>query len=71
MEKRSKLHQYQVEQAQQRMQKLEEEDKERCRKTADILWEFKAKSCNGPFFDSLLEILTNYQGTFENYNSNF
>ena len=62
LEKKSKLHQYRVEQAEARMQKIEEEEKERCRKTAEILKKFQANSCNGPFFESLLDILTNFQG---------
>lgn len=61
-EKRIKVEKYRVEQAEIRMKNIEEEERERCRKTAKILKEFERKSCNGPFFEKLLEILTNYQG---------
>lgn len=62
IEQRTKVNEYRLEQAKSRMQKIEEEEKERCRKTADILKDFERKSCNGPFFQSLLAILTNFQG---------
>ena len=65
LEDRTRIHEQRLEEAKQRMEKLEEEDRERCRKTAEILKEFEKNSSNGPFFESLLEILTNYQGTYQ------
>ena len=62
MEKKAKIHESRVEQAQQRMKKIEDEDKERCLKTASLLKDFEKNSCKGPFFESLLSILVNFQG---------
>lgn len=70
MEKKTKVHEYRVEQAQQRMKQIEEDDQERCRKTAAILKEFEEQSGNGPFFESLLNILINYQGKKKKKSSN-
>ena len=67
MEKKSKVQEYRLEQAQQRMKQIEDEDKERCRKTAAILKEFEKQTGNGPFFQSLLDILINYQGNYTIY----
>ena len=64
MEQRAQTQKYRLEQAEIRMKNIEEEEKARCRKTAEILKEFERKSCNGPFFESLLDILTNFQGNF-------
>ena len=63
LEERAKVHEYRVEQAQIRMKKIEEEERERCRKTANLLKELENNSSKGPFFESLLDILLNYQGT--------
>ena len=62
LEKRTERQKYRLEQANQRMKKIEEEEEERCRKTAALLKEFEKNSANGPFFQSLLEILGNFQG---------
>lgn len=62
VEKKTKVNAYRMEQAECRMRKIEEDEKDRCRKTAEILKDFERKSCNGPFFQSLLAILTNFQG---------
>lgn len=62
LEKKTKIHKYRAEQAELRMRNIEEEEKERCRKTAEIFKKFKSSSGSGPFFDNLLDILTNYQG---------
>lgn len=64
LEKRAEIHEYRVKQAQQRMQQIEDEDKERCIKTAALLKEFEKNSTSGPFFESLLSILVNYQGKY-------
>lgn len=63
IEKQNKVNLYRVEQAEARMRKIEEDERDKCRKTAEILKEFERKSCKGPFFQSLLDILTNFQGT--------
>lgn len=62
LEKRVKQQEERLEQAQLRMQSIEAEEKEKCKKTAAILKDFEAKSGNSPFFESLLAILTNFQG---------
>ena len=62
IEKRAKVQEYRLEQANLKMKKIEADDKERCRKTASILKEFEEQSGNGPFFESLLNILLNFQG---------
>lgn len=64
LEKRAKIQEYRIEQANLRMKKIEEEEKERCKQTADLLRELKesSNSCSGPFFEKLLGILTNFQG---------
>ena len=62
IEKRAEIQEYRLEQANLRMKKIEEEEEERCRQTAELLKEFEKNSCNGPFFKKLLEILVNYQG---------
>lgn len=64
MEKKAKVQELRVEQANLRMKKIETEEIEKCRKTAALLKEFEANSCKGPFFDALLEILINFQGSF-------
>lgn len=69
LEKKAKVQENRLEQARLRMDKIEAEDKERCQKTAAILKEFEKNSCNGPFFKSLLEILTNFQGKFKILNT--
>ena len=61
-EQRSKDQQYRLEQAQTRMKQIEEEEREKCRLTAEIIKKFEQNSCTGPFFESLLEILNNFQG---------
>lgn len=66
-EEKLKVHTYRLEEAQKRMAKIEEEEKERCSKTAEILKMFEQSSANGPFFNSLLEILTNFQGIIINF----
>lgn len=71
IEERNKVQKYQSEQARERMLKIEEEDRERCRKTAEIFKDFQKKTCNGPFFSSLLDILTNFQGTIIFYYQDF
>ena len=62
LEERAKVQEYRLEQAKLRMQKIVDEDRERCKKTAALLKEFEQNSCKGPFFDSLLDILLNFQG---------
>ena len=65
LEQRNKVQQYRLEQAQSRMNKIEEEEREKCRLTAEIIKKFEQNSCNGPFFESLLELLYNFQGKFK------
>lgn len=62
LEDRAKVQEQRLEEAKLRFEKIEQEDRERCKKTAELLREFEKNSCNGPFFQSLLEILINYQG---------
>lgn len=62
MEQRNKDQQNRLEQAKARMKKIEEEEKERCKQTAEILKQFEQNSCTGPFFQSLLDIMNNFQG---------
>ena len=64
IEKRNKIEEYRLDQANIWMQKIEEVEKEKCKKTAALLRDFEQKSTSGPFFESLLNILLNYQGTF-------
>ena len=64
LEQRTKVQTYRLEQATMRMKKIEEEERERCKKTAELLKKFQQNSCNGPFFDSLLDLLTNFQGIY-------
>lgn len=64
MEQRNKDQKYRLEQATIRIQKIEEEEREKCRKTAEILKQFEQQSTSGPFFTSLLDILNNFLGTF-------
>lgn len=71
MEKKNKVQKYRLEQAQARMRKIEEEEKERCRKTAEIFKKFQENSCNGPFFQSLIDILTNFQGMTGSFQKNY
>lgn len=44
------------------MKKIEKDEKDRCKKTAELLKAFEEESGNGPFFDSLQHILLNFQG---------
>lgn len=62
LEKRVQVQEFRLEQATIRMEKIDEEEKMKCMKTSALLKEFEKASCNGPFFESLLNILTNYQG---------
>ena len=64
MEKRTKVQNYRLEQASARLKKIEEEEREKCRITAEIMKKFEQNSCSGPFFDSLLEIMNNFQGMY-------
>ena len=68
LEKESREQEARIEQAQLRMKHIEADEKERCQKTASILKDFTEKSGNGPFFESLLAILTNFQG-YNKFNS--
>ena len=67
LEKRAKLHELRVEQANKRMQAIEAEEKERCKKTAALLKDLEKNSCQVPFFESLMEIMQNFQGTNETH----
>ena len=62
LKKKAQVQEYRLEEATIRMRKIEADDKERCRKTAALLKDFEEKSGNGPFFESLLNLLINYQG---------
>lgn len=62
LEKKAQVQEYRLEQASIKMKKIEEDDKDWCKKTAALLKEFEKKSGNGPFFESLLHILSNFQG---------
>lgn len=62
LEKKAKLQEERLEQAKLRMDAIEAEEKEKCKKTAAILKELETSSCKAPFFEALLEILTNFQG---------
>lgn len=62
LEKRAKVDEYRLEQATLRMNKIEEEERAKCRKTAELLKEFEKQSGKGPFFESLLDILNNFLG---------
>ena len=62
LEKKAKQQEERLQQAQLRMQAIEAEEKERCKKTAAIFKELEANSGKSPFFDSLLDILNNFQG---------
>ena len=62
LENRAKQQEQRLEQSQLRMQSIEAEEREKCKKTAALLKEFEDNSGNGPFFESLLAILTNFQG---------
>ena len=62
LKKKAKIHEYRLEQAKIKMKKIESDDRDRCRKTAEILKEFEKHSGNGPFFESLLNVLLNFQG---------
>lgn len=63
MTKRAKIAEQRLQQASIRMKKIEKDEKDRCKKTAALLKDFENESANGPFFDSLLHILLNFQGT--------
>lgn len=62
LELRAKKQEERLEQAKLRLQKIEEDEREKCKKTTAILKDFQKKSGNGPFFESLLDILLNFQG---------
>lgn len=61
LEQRAKVQNYRLEQASSRLKKIEEEEREKCKLTAEIMKKFEQNSCSGPFFDSLREILNNFQ----------
>lgn len=63
MEQRTKDQKYRLDQAKTRLKQIEEEEKEKCKITADLLKQFEQNSTSGPFFKSLLEIMNNFQGT--------
>ena len=63
---RTNIQEQRFEQAKLRMEKIEEEEKDRCRKTAELLKEFESHCASGPFFESLLGILSNFQGKEDN-----
>lgn len=65
LERKAKKQEDRLQQAQLRIQAIEAEEKERCKKTAAILKEFETQSCKGPFFDALLDVLNNFQGKFK------
>ena len=64
MEKRAKEQEYRLEQANLRMQAIEAEEKEKCRKTAALMKEFEANCGSSPFFQSLQDILNNFLSKF-------
>ena len=64
LEERAKWQEYRLEQASLKMKKIEEEEREKCKKTAALMKEFEKASDKSPFFERLLEILTNFQGIY-------
>lgn len=62
LQKRAEVQEYRLQQANKKMRKIEADEKDRCRKTAELLKEFEEESGNGPFFESLLNVLLNFQG---------
>lgn len=67
LKQRTQIHEYRLQQATEKMKKIEDDERERCKKTSDLLKEFEKNSANGPFFNSLLDILTNFQGIYDFY----
>lgn len=64
LEKKAKAHEERLRQAQLRMQSIEAEEKDRCKKTAIIFKELETNSGQGPFFDSLMDVLNNFLGKY-------
>lgn len=64
MEKRAKVQEYRLEQANMKMSKIEAVERDKCRKTAALMKEFEDKCGKAPFFKGLFEILLNFQGYF-------
>lgn len=62
LEAKRKVQEMRLEQAKIRIAKIESDEIEKCKKTAEVLKEFERKSSNAPFFESLLEVFNNFQG---------
>lgn len=62
IKRKTEVQEYRLEQANLQMKKIEETERDRCRKTAELLKEFEQHSGNGPFFESLINLLMNFQG---------
>ena len=67
LEMRANQQEERLKEAKLRMQKIEDEEREKCKKTSAILKEFQKKTGNGPFFETLLDILLNFQGFINHF----